>query len=94
MFNIEGGCYAKCIGLKQETEPEIFNAIRWAGVAAQQQASRSGGQYCTVFGGVGVALGAGGGTGKAPAAAHPMSCPSAHGCVDRWCSVAMCYVLS
>ena len=32
IFNIEGGCYAKTVNLTQESEPDIYNAIKFGSI--------------------------------------------------------------
>ncbi len=40
IFNIEGGCYAKCDGLTEEREPEIFRAVKFGALCEKRHPRR------------------------------------------------------
>lgn len=48
IFNIEGGCYAKCVNLNPEKEPEIYNAIKF-GTVVENVAFKKGTREVNYF---------------------------------------------
>lgn len=45
IFNFEGGCYAKCIKIKKETEPQIWSAIHRRGALVENAVLRPNGDF-------------------------------------------------
>lgn len=45
IFNFEGGCYAKCIRIKKESEPQIWSAIHRAGTLTENIVVKKDGSF-------------------------------------------------